>query len=263
MKLKRISLFLKRYLCKNPLYVIVYALTFWNRNFISRAVFLNKEELVESIIKGKSVLRFGDGEINLLLGLPNHYQTFQPLLQKKLFEILLTYDEDSPYILSIPRFVNVSNVELQKNNKRFVWMPLKVIFKLYFNFIPKYLDAHAFYYDGYFDSVVSPVLKNKHVLLITKQKTIEKQKNNHKIPWSKFSHISVPEEEIFSGKDSIVDKINVFLQGKLVTEVVILLALGPVGKWIGYEFSQRSVQCIDIGKVAEVMHTGESIEFLI
>ncbi len=259
----RVGKFIKNYLFSNPLYVMVYGMNFWRRNFISGTTFLSQNELVENIKNGKSILRLGDGEINLLLGLRNHYQTFEPLLQKKLFEIIHAYNETSPYILSIPRFVNVSNHELQNNKKRFVWMPLKVMFKLYFNPIPKYLDAHAFYYDNYFDTVISPTLKRKHVLLVTKQKTIDKQLKNPHLQWSRFSHIAVPEEEIFKQKDNIISQIDAFLEGKPTEDVVILLALGPVGKWIGYEYSLKAVQCIDIGKVAEVMHTGESIEFLI
>lgn len=255
--------FLRRYVFTSPKYALSYLVAFWQKDFSFKARLLTEEELISEIKKGKSLIRFGDGEINLMLGLRNHYQEFSSTLQKVMFEIVESYNQNSPYILSVPRFINCANRELKNMGKLQVWLPLKVMFGIYFNKSATYLDAHCFYYDGYFERTVGPAIVDKHVVLITNQQTIDKQKNNSNIPWTKISYVSVPEEEALSSYESIKVKINETINPAEVGETVLLFAMGPVGKQLAFEFAKNNIQSIDIGKVAEVFYTGESIAYII
>jgi hypothetical protein len=241
----------------------VYGLFLFQKECIFKIHLFTKKEISEKIREGKSIIRFGDGEINLLLGLKNHYHSFSPVLQKMLLEIVSEYQQNSRYILAIPRFITQSNEYLKTINKFNVWLPLKVIFWLKFNKNVSYYDAHSFYYVNYFETVIGPLLMDKHVVLVTKQATIEMQSNNPSIPWKQFTSIAAPQQEALDQYEIIVSTIDSHIAHWPQSEVVILFALGPVGKFIAYQFSQKGVQSLDIGKVAEVMYTESTIEYLI
>ena len=83
-----------------------------------------------------------------------------------MFEIVESYHQDSPYILSVPRFTNCIKKELESIGKLQVWLPLKVMLGIYFNKTLAYLDAHSFYYDGYFERTVGSVIADKQVVLV-------------------------------------------------------------------------------------------------
>ena len=63
--------------------------------------------------------------------------------------------------------------------------------------------------------------------------------------------------------ENIKRNLDKTLNGIGKNDVVIFSAMGPVGKYIVYEYANKGYQGIDIGKVAEVMFTGESIAYLI
>ncbi len=255
--------FLRRYVFTSPRYVASYLLIFWQKDFRFQTPFLSESDLVEQIKNGKSIIRLGDGEVNLMIGQKNHYQTFSPVLQKSIFKIVESYNKESSYILSVPRFINYTNRELKNIGKYSVWLPLKAIFLLYFKKEIPYLDAHVFYYDGYFERTIGPILSGKRIILITRQDTIDKQKNNIDIPWSNVQYLATPAEEALDSYASIKQQIEQMLTATEIGQTVLLFAMGPVGKYLAYEYAQRGVQSLDIGKVAEVMYTSESIEWMV
>ncbi len=255
--------FLRRYFFTNPRYVLSYLAHFWWDSFTFNVKLMSEDEFIDHIKDGKSLIRIGDGEVNLMLGLKNHYQIFSPFLQKEMFNIVQMYSDKSPYILSVPRFVNTSNKELKSMGKFQVWMPLKVMFGIYFNKSITYLDAHSFYYDEYLERTIGQAIVNKKVVLITKEATINKQSNNKKLPWPFFATIIVPEEESLDSYAAIESEIERVVVGVDKKELVLLFAMGPVGKVMIYKFASKGVQSIDIGKAAEVMYTGESISYIV
>jgi Glycosyltransferase GT-D fold len=259
----RVGRFISRYVLTNPLYVLWYGVVYLQKSFVADEHLFTEAELARHIKKGKSVLRIGDGEINLMLGLRNHYQTFVPELRTYLKTMVATYRTDSPYMVAVPKFINMTNTELKQIGKFNVWMPLKVMFSLYFPKRVGYLDAHVFYYDEYFERVIGPAISSYKILLVTKQETIDKQRQNKKVPFTHWEALPTPESEMLGQKEVIQQAIVDFVQLHKDERVIVLLAAGPVGKWIGYELALSGIQCLDIGKVAEVMYTGESIQYLI
>ena len=263
MSLKRIFNFFKRYLIKHPLYVVTYIFTFFLKDFSFKEHFYSKEEIEQLLRERKSIIRFGDGEINLLLDLKNHYQSFSPVAKSMMKEITLSYKKDSAYILSIPRFINVSNDGLKKIGKFNVWLPLKVMFLLMFPKNVGYMDAHNFYYDNYFETVVAPVIRNKKIVYVTRKETIEKQKHNQEIPWKDVVCVETPEKDALLSYDEVKSKLDKALSGLSKDEVVLLVAMGPVGKYLIFEYANKGVQGIDVGVALETMFTGKSLEYLI
>ena len=260
MSLQRIFQFLKRYLLKHPLYVVTYGVTYFLKDFSFNEHLFTKEEIQKYIKEGKSIIRFGDGEINLMLNLKNHYEDFAPRLKEMMEEITCSYSKNSPYILSLPKFINYSNVDLKEIGKFNVWLPLKVMFLLKFYKHVGYMDAHNFYYDNYFESVVAPVIKGKKIFYVTRKETIEKQKNNGTIPWSGVIGIETPETNGLGSYEEIKKRIDAAVVYFAKEDVVLLFGMGPVGKYMIFEYAKEGVQGIDVGVAMETMFTGLSLE---
>jgi len=261
--MNRIINFLKRYLLKHPIYVITYASAYFLKGFAFKEHFYTREEIKSLVLNGKSIIRLGDGEINLLLDLKNHYHKFSPKLKNMMREIISDYSSDSSYILSIPKFINYRNEELKKIGKLNVWMPLKTMFLLIFPKKVSYMDAHNFYYDNYFEEVIAPIIKDKKVILITKKETIEKEKNSSRVPWEYVSFIETPEENAIDFYDDIKKSLDKELLNYKKEEVLLLVAMGPVGKYLIFEYGDIGYQGIDIGFAIEKIFTGESVQYLI
>ena len=264
MNFQRIKFFLSRYLLKHPVYMLTYVFTYFLKDFSFKVHFYSQEEIIKLLKEGRSLIRLGDGDIATIhLGLKNAYHTPNKNIRKMLDTPVKKYDLNSPYILSVPKFINVSNIELHKIGKFNVWLPVKVMFLLRFNKQASYMDAHNFYYDNYFDTIIAPIFKDKKIICITNKKTIDKQSKNKNLPWKDISYIETPEYDALLAYDNIVSNIKKEINKYKPEDLVLFFAMGPVGKYMIYEFSKKGYQGIDIGKVAEVMFTGESIEYMI
>lgn len=264
-KISRIFAFLKRYI-KHPLYIVVYACTYFLKGFALNTQFYSNEELIDLLKKGKSIIRLGDGDIvSIPLDIENCYHRFDQELKDMYTTIIKNYHKNSPYILSVPIFINKTNTELKNLGKRKLeWgLPMKVMFMLNFNKDCPYADAHNFYYDNYFDNVIAPLFKDRKAIFITNKKTIEKQKGNKNLPWQDVIYVESPEVNAMDAYEGIKCNLDKVLVGIDRNDVVIFAAMGPVGKYIVYEYANKGYQGIDIGKVSEVMFTGESIQYLI
>lgn len=264
-KISKIFAFLKRY-AKHPLYVTLYGCTFFLKGFGLKIQFYNNEELLGLLKRGKSIIRLGDGDIvSIPLDLENCYHRSSKELKDMYTTIIKNYHKDSPYILSVPKFLNMTNTELKNlGERKLEWcLPMKVMFVLNFNKDYAYADAHNFYYDNFFEKLIDPLFREKRVIFISNRKTIEKQKRNKNLPWRDVVYVESPEVNAMDAYIDIKHNLNKALIGTDKKDVVIYNAMGPVGKYIVYEYANRGYQGIDIGKVSEVMFTGESIQYLI
>lgn len=260
MTLPQVFRFLKRYALNHPLYVVVYGVTYFLPGFSFKEHILTQKEVTEAIEKGTSIIRFGDGEINLMLTLKNHYHSFSPRLKKMMEEIVEGYTKEARYILGVPRFIKVRNLDLKKIGKFNVWLPLKVMFFLKFPKKIPYMDAHSFYYDRYFEEVVAPSLIDKTVVCLTKKETIEFIKKNPNFGLRNIVFLETPSQDVLPVYESIVENLNHILSSLEKSKVVLLVAMGPVGKYLIFEYSKKGYQGIDIGVAIETIFTGVSLE---
>ena len=255
--------FLQRYALHHPMYIFWYLLMGMRRGFHIPITFLREREVTAAMRAGTSLIRFGDGEINLLLNLSNHYQRYAPGLKNDLMLMVRDYSKDSPYIFGVPAFVSRSNSELKALGILRIWLPFKIMFWRHFDHQAPYIDAHAFYRDNYFERVISPALTDKHIVLVTNARTIATHKENSAIPWhDHVSYVETPEEDALEALPRITNKIDRVLGGTAAAPIV-LCALGPAGKILMYRYAKRGIQCIDVGRAMETMYTGDSIEHLI
>lgn len=261
--MRRAVNFFKRYIYKHPLYVAIYGVAYYLRGFSFKVNFYKDEQVANLLQKGYSLIRLGDGEANIILDLRNIYHNYDVKLKKMLLSIIKGYHKDSGYILAVPKFIKFSNKELRSIGKLNVWLPFKIIFLRFFQKNIPYLDSHSFYYDSYFKNVVLPVFKDKKIFFITNNQTINKQKNNPDFLKDNVFFIVAPDRDALNYYGELKKEIDLKLFNFSPQEVVLLFAVGPVGKYLIWEYTLRRYQGIDIGKFAEVMFTKESIQYLV
>ena len=84
--------------------------------FPSKAKILSSEETIDFACTGKkSIIRFGDGEFNIIQGGNVHYQEYNADLERDMLKILNEYSEKSPYLLCVPyRYFSKNNLVLNR-----------------------------------------------------------------------------------------------------------------------------------------------------
>lgn len=256
----RTTSFVNRYR-KHPIFVFMYALNYHNPSFVAGAKFFSPDDFVKEIQKGRSFLRFGDGEVHIMNGGPLPAQKFELGLYKIIRTMTKEYRNDSPYILGFSRFINKTNTELREEKMFFIWLPAKIMYKLLFPKHVMYGDAHFFYYDGFFQKYLEPYLLDKHLIVVTNEKNIESMKSNKNMPFKRMSFVATPSKDAYSEFTSICNTISEDIKNLPKGEVpVIVLAAGPTSKHIVYDFSKKGIQSLDIGTGFEVLYKNETLE---
>ena len=259
--------FIRRNL-KNPLYVIRYAYAFFQKDFENHASFLTNEELIQELENGKSLLRYGDGEIYMMnYGSIPQYEPYNKDLRRHLFEIVKNYKPSSPYIVGVPIFVNTPNHELRKdgkikNGKLNVWLPLKVLYHFTFPHNVKYFDAHLFYREGGFERSLDLVLKKYKVIIVTRLFNINLMKEAGIEGKFDVSFLITPERESFKKVDEIFKELQNRV-GNDKDKYRIILATGPASKVLVYKLSNIGIVSYDIGRGIEAVYRRNEIEHFI
>lgn len=264
-KIQKAFGFIKRYY-KHPLFMIVYLFAISSKTFAFKIRFYTDAELIDLLKKGKSIIRLGDGDIVCIpLDLENAYHRLDNRLKEMYREIIQEYTVESSYVLSVPIFVNKTNKEIAALGPgKLNWgISMKSMFFLQFHKNVPYMDAHNFYYDNYFESTIAPLFLGRRAIFVTNKRVIDKQKANTQLPWKDMVCIEAPELHAMDAYERIKRELDEAVKGYEKDKIVIFFAMGPVGKYITYEYANRGYQGIDLGKGAEVMFTGESIQYLI
>jgi hypothetical protein len=259
----RIIRFIARYIRHAPWYVFVYPFFYFARRGVFHVRFFSQQELTSALKRGRSLIRFGDGEINFLIGRGNPYQAYDTRIERMLRTIIAAYTVDSPFILGVSQPIVLPNWELKQIGRFKVWQPFKVLFTHLFPRDVGYADTHQFYYDHFFEAIIAPIFATRRMVLITKSSTIEKQRQNAALPWKDFYSVVTPDGDAVLSYAALKKDIEHTLVGLTKEDTVLFFAVGPVGKYLMFEFVRDGWQCLDIGKRAEVMFTDESVEYLI
>jgi hypothetical protein len=259
---KIIVSFFVKYFFKDTKYFFYYVFRFFDKSYTNKTLFLNEENFIENLKKGKSFIRIGDGEIGMVHFRDIHYEPYNPSLRKYLLNIIKSYNQSSKYIILIPVFVNYSNLELKRINKLFVWLPLKITYEILFNKKMFYFDAHIFYKDNSYKRIIEPLLKNKKTIIITNQKNIEKIKNSGK----DFDHYVVcPDEKAFAETENLKKEVReIYSKNNYEKkDVTCLVSAGLSSKSIIFDLCKEDFQMFDLGKGVEQIFSEESLEYLI
>ena len=227
-----------------------YVLTF----FGVKSNILDSLETVNGILKGKSLIRFGDGEFGIYAERDIHYQPFSSKLKGEFEQIKHTYEHegnDCRFILAVPKkFMQCSGVELGKK-RVFVssWSDSRLFFKKHFNRTLVYGDAFLFEKRNkeIYSRIWSQPGDNRTILFVhNNEKYAEyfEQTYNREVIF-----LQCPPYDAFSSVDKILADVILKIneEGLHPSDVQIVISAGPAGKVLVYNLSKAGFQCIDAG----------------
>lgn len=213
---------------------------------------LSAEETVNEIIRGKSIIRFGDGEFGIYQGKDIHYQDWIPELKDEFIQIKKTYEQrkqECPYLLAVPnKFMQVNSMTLLKKR---VWASSWAEARLFFkqNFDTQLVYGDAFVFEKKNRSIYEKIWGEtifSNVIFIHNNEKYAKdfaKKYNKKV-----TYVKCPSRNAFQELKSIVTECeNKLLMYEAEKKVQFIISAGPAGKVLAYYFSNKGYQCIDTG----------------
>jgi hypothetical protein len=133
---------------KNPKYLFIYLCSIANKSYKEKAIFMDEEKFIEEA-KKRSTLRLQDGEFTLLLGTRDIVdEQRNDKLIKMYREAISSYMDSSPYMLGLPPYIIIDNNILHKHAFKYLWMPAKILYRLWFPKKPSYFNGSYFYIDN-------------------------------------------------------------------------------------------------------------------
>ncbi|HFI0079179.1 SP_1767 family glycosyltransferase [Streptococcus suis] len=200
-----------------------------------------------------SVVRFGDGEIDLIMGNSIPYQSYNNDLARALKFILQT-PSDKDLLVCLPDVFQ--KIERYNSNARYFW---EQHFAKYHEFYEKecqsdwygstflsrpYIDLKDKTQSGEYFEAIKELWRGKDILLVEGVTSRSGMGNDLFAQAKSVSRIICPSHDAFSFYDQIIDEILKYGQEKL-----ILLMLGPTAKLLTVELSKRGYRAIDLGHI--------------
>ncbi len=256
----RVLRYAKNHLLRDPKYFILFAVNYFNPSYIPKISYHSIDDTPRFLEEGKSIIRFGDGEIFILNGGDLPGQKYDTHLAHLMSECISTYSKTSPYVVCLNRIpLEKSNSLLRKERLIPCWLPSKVYFNLYFRKKEKYLDAAMFYYGDTIPKYFEKYLLTKNIILITNKDNILRFSGNIKIPFSNVSFIETSSKDAFFQYNEIKKEVMNLVDKNGKKDTIILAAFGPSSKALAFELSKEGIQVVDIGQGIEVAYSDKKL----
>lgn len=210
-----------------------------------------KETINELISSSKSIIRFGDGELNLMVGLNNLFEKYNETISKTFKEM---FYKDEPNLL-----IGTYDDGL-RNPKNFMWTTQNATaYKLMYNSFEKIMNLYNYdktYYsscfifpfmytdwdcDEQFNSI-RKIWENKKVTIICGDEVFSKIKYNVFDNASDISYIYGPTIRAFEKYDELKEKVL-----NAPKDSILIFALGPCGKILAYDAFHAGYRVLDMG----------------
>lgn len=213
---------------------------------LGNKLILSKEKVLEEILQGKSLLRWGDGEIQLVHSQSIHYQDSDFELSAEIMKNIFRQDSKFIVICSPNKYVCMSIYQLFKLKKLKIWLYSRYYFIKYFYLKNKKTgDAFGFreesgiqysdiFYNNYF---------NGKVIHIISSNPDDKLWFSSNYNLNSVNHFRVPPVNSFSYKDSIIG----YIDKEVNDSDIVLSSAGPVSKVIVQAVIKNKAQLIDTG----------------
>ncbi|MGQ7453661.1 SP_1767 family glycosyltransferase [Streptococcus suis] len=200
-----------------------------------------------------SVVRFGDGEIDLILGHSIPYQAYDKELAGAL-KTILQMPSNEQLLVCLPDVFQ--NLERYNNNARYFWSKHFEQYHAFYEeecqsewygstFLSRpYIDlvdkSHS---DRYF-AAIKKLWSGRDILIVEGETSRSGMGNDLFEQANSVSRIICPSKNAFSSYDRIISSILRHAEGRLV-----ILMLGPTAKLLSYDLTKRGYQAIDLGHI--------------
>lgn len=226
-----------------------YCLFIKNKNIKVHSI----EKTVDDLIKNKaSIIRYGDGEMDIINGKKLKFQDYDENLAKGLEEILKLKSNDKLFI-AIPEIFNGLNQYVREEK---VFWAISLL-KTYKNWL-LYCDGE--YYNAFLsrpylryknkkncDNIfkkIKQIYKNKDVILIEGELSRLGVGNDLFKEVKSLKRILCPTKNAYIKYDKILKEVSKQKKDKL-----ILISLGPTAKILAYDLHRKGYQVIDLGHI--------------
>ena len=215
---------------------------------------MSTTETLKEILSGKSIARFGDGELKLIMGIGlgnkggnNEYQVYDKILSNRLKEIIKSPTENC--VIAINSFCDKWD-DSKFDGEKFswwemfwltYWKKLKSIYKEGYTYgCAEVSRVTVFKENGLED--IKKIWNKKKVLFVVGRDSyfLYEKRLFDNVKSAKM--LVVPGKSSFNEYDSILGKIRTFDK-----EYLILLSLGPCATVLAYDLSKEGYQALDIG----------------
>lgn len=212
------------------------------------------EETVQELKKGRSLIRFGDGEFGIYRNRDIHYQRWSQALKDEFEKIKQDYEADAehcPYILALPKaFMTVSGWKLMKKRVYVSsWAESRRQFKKTFRRDIVYGDS--FLFEKKNKPLYSEIWKGENCPqnVVFVHNSIDCAKAFQDTYQKNVEHVVCPPRDAFESVDALEEEILSRIAKNAWTQqdVMITISAGPAGKILVYRLSKRGYHCIDAG----------------
>ncbi|OQP03499.1 hypothetical protein B1690_17580 [Geobacillus sp. 46C-IIa] len=238
---------------------ILYRISVWIKTFyyflfsikcVNNAEFLTPIGTVREIKSNKkSLIRFGDGEFNIISGKGIRYQAFSEELQFELKDIIERYIDSkgrTPYHLALPSdFLKCNGLKLLKKRVYVAsWSFSRWFFKKNYDRCVQYGDAFLFAKE--YEEIYRYLWEGVQTVIFVHndRKYAEQFSRKYKIN-TKF--VQVPNKNAYEKKEDILSKIYEEIRACGGIKIVTLVSAGPCGKVLVKELSDKGYLAYDTG----------------
>lgn len=225
------------------------------RNLCRKPVVETMDQTIDRLIKGASISRYGDGEIDIILGRTEGFQKRDKKLAKRLKYILRQNGKYENFLVGIPYIFEDLNIftdkaiyhwQIRLNKERYKWYMLLNRKKLYSN-----SQVTRFYFDWRDKSNckrwvegLKEIWENREIIIVEGDKSRLGVGNDLFSNSKKIERIICPSENAYDIYNKILETVS--LQDK---KKIILIALGPTASVLAYDLYLKGFQAIDIGHI--------------
>ncbi|HEM2548504.1 TPA: SP_1767 family glycosyltransferase [Streptococcus suis] len=200
-----------------------------------------------------SVVRFGDGEIDLILGHSIPYQAYDKELAQDL-KAILQMPSDEQLLVCLPDVFQ--NLERYNSNARYFW---NKHFEKYHEFYEEecqsdwygstflsrpYIDLVDKSQSEHYFTAIKGLWENRDILIVEGETSRSGMGNDLFDGATSVSRIICPSKNAYSSYDQILSAILAHAENRL-----IILMLGPTAKVLSYDLTMRGYQAIDLGHI--------------
>lgn len=215
---------------------------------IKAKIYNDDETIAISNKYNKSIIRFGDGEFNIILGENIEYQRYSEKLSQNLLTIIKEYDcNKSNYILCIPKFFFQSTgIKLMKKRAWISsWSFSRYFFKKNCDLNKEYGDAFIFH-KGNSHKYSKLWNKNKYqkcIFIHNNERYAQEFEKQYKIS---TIFIKAPTKNAFQKIDEIENNITNEASKYAKENLIIIVSMGPAAKILVYNLCDK-YRIIDAG----------------
>lgn len=218
---------------------------------------MSDEETIDKILAGYSISRYGDGELQWMLGTnENSFQKGSPKLKKRLLEVFNS-NEKNHLVCLTNAFTEMDNFAyddklfwqllIRKN-----WSMYKTVIKLDRLYGNANLSRPYMLYNNKYKKkagakfeYIKKIWDNKKILIVEGEKTRLGVGNDLMDNAKEIKRLICPSKDAFDVYDNILE----FIKDMDYKADLAILALGPTATILAYDLAKTGIQGIDIGHI--------------